>query len=98
MSDRLERMLAKSRNFDIASKDGVFVNVSLIKYKEIRKDNKKPRNEFEEYIFKSLGQNIFNNYYNNDIDDELRDKINVLRSKFYDIGRTYIPQRARFIS
>lgn len=58
----LENMLCRSKSSEIISTDGIFISVGH-KYEEINQENRNPRNELEKFLFKSLGQNNFNNYY-----------------------------------
>lgn len=97
--DRLERMLERSRSLFIQSNDGVYVRVNFT-YRDnsVSKEDKKPNGEFEEYLLRNIGQNLFNKYSCNKIDDELKETINELKRIYYVPNNNCINGRARFIS
>ena len=99
MSERLERMLTRSKSCYLKAKDGVNISTNSIYHTTpIIKKDIKPQGEFDIFLLESLGQDLFNQYAYNEIDKDLSDKINILKFKFYDIGRKYNPQRVKFIS
>lgn len=96
--DRLERMLERSKSCDVTSNDGIFVRVNFIYGSNSLEKQESPKTKFEKYLLSNLGQKLFNKYSKNEIDEDLREKVNELKRIYYVPKYNNINGRAKFIS